>query len=92
MKNAKFKNFQNLVIFGKIARTPKEEKCQILNPEKNVQDKGVNRSSVIKNIPGDTFQGSQGTVDKEIAQKRLGRIWVKTKKKPKCFANAFFSC
>ena len=55
MKNVNFNIFQNLVIFGKIARTPAEEERRFLDPEKNIAEKGVNQFSVSENIPGDMF-------------------------------------
>ena len=47
--------FQTLVIFGKIARTPAENKGRFLHPRKNIPEKDVNKFSVSKNISGETF-------------------------------------
>ena len=61
---------------------PPRRKKSIFGPWKNIPEKGVNQFSVSENIPGDTFQASQGTGDKEIAHKGwsyffalLGQNW-----------------
>ena len=48
---------------------PPRRKKSIFGPRKNIPEKGVNQLSVSENIPGDTFQASRGTAEKEIAHK-----------------------
>ena len=52
--------FKNLVIFGKIARTPTDEKRRVLDPEKILLKKVSINSACPKTSPGTRFRPPKG--------------------------------